>query len=467
MERGTFAFDGQKKVLFNPIVPKEVGLTDKRGSKSFPEFYIDAYGDEFLRLFAENRVVVVNACADTGKLLYLPYLLGRRAVVVSETPEELIEFHREYTSLDLELVTFTTPELFEERLLKGPVDAVVFLDSDSYISAALLANYGTEAVIFTSSPERLERLFGPLPIMKVDDGDLCPVREQEPLAKTALRLSAAGFDPVKLMGDEESTTLEELSLVDEFGALTEEGHLAAKLPLSLNGSLMIALAMKENKQLLRSTIALACFVELMSKGGELFLTPEGDDIDRAVKRREQIDRYHRRFIGPTDVHTIISVFWAMMSEIDIARQYDLKSRYPFVDYIQDWCRVNAMNEQLIVKILTLQRKVEFLVESSTETQLELSQVLVRTGQNPAMRNFDRARVLPEGGYDFLGNAALPFFLTAYEKNTITLGADGYRSLETGIDYKAERLLGVEDSSPTLVAASLSGGRARILASPFA
>lgn len=215
--------------------------------------------------------------------------------------------------------------------------------------------------------------------------------------------------------------------------LSEFGKFASRLPLRLNNSYIIYLGYKYfrnridqasdtnlqgGKILLRTTIAVACMIETYGSG---WSTTE------------------EKFVGPTDVHTLINIFWNMMTETYCAKQYDYSTRGEYTDYILDWTRTNKMDYLQVKKFLRCLRYTESIIESlipdwhkyikvndsDLPDSSDIREVLPHSGLNPANN-------LPDGGYNNLAVVLVDIFRQAYKENRLVKSNRGYTT-PTGPD----------------------------------
>jgi HrpA-like RNA helicase/SAM-dependent methyltransferase len=308
--------------------------------------------------------------------------------------------------------------------------------------------------------------------------ELEPYRKREidrvPIYSIILQLIDAGLSPRSILKinipryDQARRVLLQLGMISVSGnhyTVTPVGRFVSSVPLGIHNAYMIYLGfnrfknaaqqqsqLSAEKILLRTVIAVACMIE--TYGPSYFYVPrrgrEETMTEYNARKDAHIEEYHEKFRGATDIHTFANIFWQMMSDIDVARKYDMRTRHHFMNYVLEWSNNNQMNHKKIKEFLSAMREVESIVESKIQREVSLRTVSPESGKAEILprgrlgkHGFSIGRDLPDGGYVVLGNIVAPIFAQAYHMNKFVQDRDRrgkivYLDKRTGIQYMINR-----------------------------
>lgn len=296
-----------------------------------------------------------------------------------------------------------------------------------------------------------------------------------PIYDIVLQLIDAGLDPRDILKISVNRYEQARRVLLNFGMIenkadryfvTETGRFVSSISLSVQNAYMIYLGYQRfhekyranvdisaEKILLRSVIATACMLEAF--GPPYFYVPRrtrAESVGEYQARRDShVERYHEKFRGATDIHTLVNIFWEMMSDIDVARKYDQATQGKISHYVKEWTTNNSMNNKKIKEFMLIMRDVESLIESkikeNTPLRSELPQnsidrMLPLSNQTP-YQSFTLGQDVPSGAFGVLGDNIAGTFAQAYIANLFTRGVDDRRRItyndpRTGIQYKINR-----------------------------
>ena len=277
---------------------------------------------------------------------------------------------------------------------------------------------------------------------------LPPFRQREidrvPIYNTVLQLLEASLNPqviLRISGqryEQAKIILSKFGMISQLGSgysVTEIGKFVSSMTLGIQNAFMIYLGFQQFKQrpedqveqiLFRTILAVACMLEVYEPG--YFFVPRKDrgetQSDYLARRDVHVEKYHEKFRGDTDIHTLVNIFWEMIDFIRVARSYDRASRSGFYDYVRNFSNDNMMNNKKLREMLVVLRDVETTVLNMIDSKSPI------TLQN----------VYPEGGYGSLGNRIAQIFAQGYFVNTFTRGMTQkgeavYIDEKTGISYR--------------------------------
>jgi HrpA-like RNA helicase len=215
--------------------------------------------------------------------------------------------------------------------------------------------------------------------------------------------------------------------------VTEIGHFVAGVPLSIQNAMMIYLArdqMTSSPRQFQTVLAVAVMLECFDPG--YFWTPtkawNEDQSDYTERRSAHIERYHEQFRGETDIHTLVNIFWSMISYIETQQEF---SRQRLRDHfvVKDFAQVHSMNNKTLQQMLiTLHNVEEFF-------------------------DWTRIREAPVD-YTVMGDFASRIFAKAYIHNKFTRERKGRSYYGLGNCYQIDNRVSFNKikDSPRLVAA---------------
>lgn len=290
-----------------------------------------------------------------------------------------------------------------------------------------------------------------------------------PIYDIILQLLDAKLDPREILKisvsryDQAHQMLIKLGMIENRADrffVTEIGRFVSSLPISVHNAFMVyngyrrfveklklRMDISAERILFRTIIAVSCMIEAF--GPSYFYVPRrnrGENVpDYNIRRDDYIEQYHEKFRGETDIHTLVNVFWEMMTLINVAHKYDLSTSHVFTNYVKEWCVDNSMNHKKIQEYLRILRDVESIIESKLNDETDLKEDLPNQGKVQTIprgyyggEGFSLGRDLPEGGYDVLGNVTAGVFAQAYQMNRFVKEKNGYVDRKTGISYKISK-----------------------------
>jgi len=293
-----------------------------------------------------------------------------------------------------------------------------------------------------------EQQFRELPPFRLREIDRIPIYD------IVLQLIDAGLSPRDVLKisinryDQARRTLLQLGMIENRADryfVTDAGRFVSTIPLSIQNAYMIYLAYRRFLQnqrnnlsaeriLFRTIIAVASMLEVF---GPSFMfvprkTREQTQVEYNAMKEAYIEKYHRKFKGPTDIHTLTNIFWEMIADIQVMKSYGQATNYKYTNYIREWSVRNSMNNKKLKEFWIVMRDVESIVESKLSSEPSLKDSVPKSG-------FNLGRDLPDGGYTVLGNIAAETFAKAYIANRLVrdVGPSGvqYLDRQTGISYR--------------------------------
>lgn len=313
-----------------------------------------------------------------------------------------------------------------------------------------------------------------------------------PIYEIVLQLIDAGLDTMDVLRINKSRYEQAKKILIDFGMIeeqgprltvTEAGKFVSGITLGIQNAFMVYLGYQRfmgkwqkatdidaEKILFRSIIALACMVEIYGPSYMFIPRKKRDEsqIEYQSRKDAHIEEYHQKFRGATDVHTLINIFWEMMTDINVAKQHDNATNYKFTHYVREWAINNSMNNKKLKEFLIVMRDIESTVESKIKelTLRDVSPVSAYTEVLPrglyGQDGFSLGTDLPTGGFSALGNAIAPTFARAYIANHMRLKATGKAPIYVDgndFEYRIDRgssfneiPLGRYDAPPEIVAA---------------
>lgn len=279
--------------------------------------------------------------------------------------------------------------------------------------------------------------------------------DRVPIYTVVLQLLESRLDPLSILKisssryDQAQKILSEygMILLDESGyQVTEVGRFVSLIPLSIQNAYMVYLAFQEFKKdsgnpvariTFRTILAVASMIEVFEPG--YFFIPRRNrnetEAEYLVRKDVHIEKYHEKFRGKTDIHTLVNIFWEMIEFIRVVKTYDRSVRGDFTNYVRNFAVDNQMNNKKLREMLTVLRNVE-------EAALNLL-------KEP--RTIDLSSVFPDGGYENLGNRTAQVFAQAYQNNLFvrTINQKGqavYNDPRSGVSYR----VGSRSSFSTIV-----------------
>lgn len=316
-------------------------------------------------------------------------------------------------------------------------------------------------------------------ITQADFELLPPFRMREidrvPIFDIVLQLIDANLNPQDILKISIGRYEQARRLLIEFGMIenradryfvTEAGEFVSSIPLSVHNAYMVYLGYKRlietvrqnpesisaERILLRTVLAAASMIE--AYGPSYFYIPrkrrDESLIEYNVRKDAHIEKYHEKFRGRTDIHTLINIFWGIMTDIDVAKRYDRSSNHRFTDYVREWAQNNSMNNKKLREYLQIMRDIESIVEAKINNNTDNRTILPNSGQSEVLPRgllgeygFSLGRDLPIGGYTGLGNVTASLFAQSYPMNQFIRDKDRRGNLvyidpKTGIQYKINK-----------------------------
>uniref|UniRef100_A0A6C0J515 Helicase n=1 Tax=viral metagenome TaxID=1070528 RepID=A0A6C0J515_9ZZZZ len=201
--------------------------------------------------------------------------------------------------------------------------------------------------------------------------------ERVPIFNIVLGLIDAYLDPVDVLRisderyEQAKKTLVETSMMkigdDGIYMVTEAGKFVASVNIGIYNSYLIYIAIQKyisngDEYLLQTTIALAIMLEIY--GPPPFYVPRKQKMqshsEYLVVKDAHIETYFGRFRGPTEIHTLIQLFWDMNEEI-YEEQYSLEQNIPFILAAKTWAVKNSMNFKKIKEFYKIYTSVRYTV----------------------------------------------------------------------------------------------------------
>ncbi len=251
--------------------------------------------------------------------------------------------------------------------------------------------------------------------------------DRVPIYNTVLQLLDAGLSPTTILKitsdryDQARRTLVEFGMIvrqENVYSVTETGRFVSGIPLSVQNSYMVYLAFQNFKKsptspveqiVFRTVLAVASMLEVFEPG--YFFVPRRGrnetEGEYQARRDVHIEKYHEKFRGETDIHTLVNIFWEMMEFVRVTKSYDRSVRGGFYDYIKNFAVDNSMNNKKLREMLIVLRDVEEAALNALETSSQI----------------DLQMVIPDGGYENLGDQTAEIFGKAYFSNVLTRGFD--------------------------------------------
>jgi hypothetical protein len=464
------------KNMYKPNEPKIVLFSSSFYQPDFPVLNIPSP-------FINNKEIISNqTIVDIVRSEFTNGVIYRQGVsevnkTISElnsafTERDLIEFYPVYDQLsqvELEKIFNQTEKV---KIIVGinlePISNVGFVIDDLMRKVPeITSNGGIRLVLKQISLEESKRRnYGERNyklISQAEHNKLSSVPNEPILYHDILKLISARLKPDKFIKypiNVYKSVLTKLGLINP--NITLAGKFISEIPLRLGNAIMVYLGYRkflnvmnkntdlvQNKILLRTIIAVASMNEIYVQGFFLPLRQRTgqSEIEYTAEKKEYTDKYHKRFIGITEIHTLVNIFWQMLSDIDVAKKYDQASRYLFVDYLSEWATNNKMNYQKLKEFFILMQRIESIVEAmihlevdprTVSPQLRQTEILPRgdSGQWGYSLNWE----LPAGGYVDLGNKVANVFTRAYILNIYQYQGNGlYFNSETNLSFQVKDL----------------------------
>jgi HrpA-like RNA helicase len=304
-----------------------------------------------------------------------------------------------------------------------------------------------------------QHTFEKLPAFRMREIDRVPIFD------IVLQLIDANLNPRDILKigiaryDQARRLLIEFGMIENRGDryfVTQTGQFVSSIPLSVHNAYMVYLGyqrfmelVRQNPEsidaeriLLRSVLAVASMIEVY--GPCYFYIPRKTRnetiMEYNARKDAHIEKYHEKFRGQTDIHTMVNIFWEMMTSIDVAKRYDRSTQHRFTDYVREWARDNSMNNKKIREYLQVMRDIESIVESKINN--DDNRTILPRGLLGEY-GFSLGRDLPTGGYVGLGNVIARLFARAYLVNHFIRDKDHrgnvvYVDPKTSIQYKINR-----------------------------
>lgn len=155
-----------------------------------------------------------------------------------------------------------------------------------------------------------------------------------------------------------------------------------------------------SKQKLRTVLGLACILQCI--GPSPFLT---DEISQ--------------YIGETDVHTYVNLFWDIMIKMYCARTYDSYG-YPVNNSLKEYCSNYLIDYEAMLKMVRLLATIESELDATLLEKGRLKDFLPIQGRKSLARVAEDKAVTH---YETLGNYAREVFRLAFSGNTISLDTE--------------------------------------------
>lgn len=255
--------------------------------------------------------------------------------------------------------------------------------------------------------------------------------ERIPIYNTILSLLDAGFSPVDILkvSTERYQTarkvLSDFNMIQLGNQVTETGHFVSQISVGIQNAYLVYLGYQEfakdprnmeQQIIFRTILAVASMLEVGA--GEIFFIPRKtrneSESDYQIRRLAHIEKYHETFRGDTDIHTLVNVFWDLITYVQNIKSFDMTYRTGFYNYVKDFSIKYSLNNRVMREALTILNDLE------TET-LSILKQQINLWIN-----------VPDGGYHELGNKVAKQFGVAYKANILqkgisSMGKVGYLS----------------------------------------
>ena len=195
--------------------------------------------------------------------------------------------------------------------------------------------------------------------------------ERVPLHNPILQLIDIGLNPVEILKIDPARyltaerTLIKLGLVadqDDAKALTEIGRFVAGLPISAQNAVLLYHAFVDYRDggglaKFQTIIALASFLETGVGQFGFFFTPRrlSSETQREYQLRANAHSqdYHEKYRGETDVHTLVKLYWAILDDITVLREFT--GLHKFNDCLKACCLENSLNNKKLREAFVVMR----------------------------------------------------------------------------------------------------------------
>ena len=220
--------------------------------------------------------------------------------------------------------------------------------------------------------------------------------ERVPLHNPALQLIDICLNPAKILRIDPvryataERTLIKLGLVVTSDAdqedertivLTEIGRFVAGLPISAQNAILLYYASvnyRDGGDLMKfqTIIALASFLEVGIGQYGFFFTPRRmpSEPQRDYQARvfaHSMD-YHEKYRGETDIHTLVKLYWAVLDDIAVAREFTGLQK--FSDCLKACCIENSLNKKKLREAFVIMRDMAERLQLPTSVEYALDTV---------------------------------------------------------------------------------------------
>jgi HrpA-like RNA helicase len=409
-------------IIFRPGVAEVLGMIDNL-EKAFPKEPIEFY-PAYSQL-SDEEIDAIFAPASPGTM---KVIIATNVVESSVTIPEAV-----WIVDDLLVKTAETSWTGGTRLALG------------YATQAESQQRGGR--IGRTGPGRLYRLcteqfWNKLPNFRKREIDRVPIED------IVLQLIDIKLSPVQILrisperyADSERILLSMnmLKIENETFVLTEIGKFVAQMPLSVQNSAMIYYGMKDimpkaldiavqnmahkdTKDLkpeaitatqlteLRTVLAVAAMLEIGPGQQGFFYNPRktrGETKDEYKARMmAHTEKYHEKYRGKTDIHTLATIFWSIVVGYNVAQSYDRAHARGFTDYVKEYAIENMFNNRKVREALVVLNDLEDKV---------LQLIKLPEGTKP----IDFRSSIPEANnYEQLGSVVVKVFIQAYGNNML-------------------------------------------------
>lgn len=240
--------------------------------------------------------------------------------------------------------------------------------------------------------------------------------DRVPIHTSTLGIIDACLVPTEILGvskhrqDQAIDTLISMEMIKSdptgktLGIVTDAGNFVSHVNLGIYNSYMIYLATQEflktnDEYLMISTVALAVFLEIY--GPPPFYVPRRRrgqiQIDYQSERSAHIEKYFSRFMGKTEIHTLINLYWTMSDEIFL-----LKSVARDFQAAKTWAIENSMNNKKIKEFHNIMKPIMISVSKYVRDRDLLDSLE------------------PPENMEEISQKVISLFTKAYHTNTFTL-----------------------------------------------
>ena len=182
-----------------------------------------------------------------------------------------------------------------------------------------------------------------------------PTREIDrvPIYQLILRFNEIGLDPAEVLLLDKGKVqfaerqLLEMGMIDTQGGVTDSGKFVARLPLSIQNSMIIYLSKtEETPQKYQTILALASLLEASDYGYFWIPLREKNEDTLSHDRRVEghVKEYHEIFRSETDVHTLVRIFWSLIEFFNMKLEHT-KEKKSYKSWVREFCAEHQLNNK--------------------------------------------------------------------------------------------------------------------------